>query len=431
MRLATLAVELPFGTTTLCASIPATRLQFSGEFEDVPPLKDFEVTLLDRLKRPTSGEALREVARGRERALILIDDNTRHTPVDRMLPVLLDHLNTLGLPDEQIQILTASGTHRIMTDTELLAKVGAESIGRVRVAQHDCRDLGAIVEMEPVLVGATSIPVQVNRKALEADLLIGLGSIVPHSDAGFTGGAKIVQPGICGTATTAATHIAAALLDEMPLGDPDNPCRLGMEEVARRVGLDFIVNVVQDHDDRVLEVVAGQFVGAHRSGVEVSRRAHGVRVPQPADIVVVSSYPGDIDWWQAEKCLVAAYFAVKKGGVIVFAGPCHEGLVHNHPQLRDWLTLSYEKACARASGIDPRDQGADLIAADVAIANARIREKAEILIVTEGLSGDDVTSLGYRQMPDLQSAVDEAFTRLPDGTAGLLPYGGISLPLVG
>ena len=424
-------IAIPYAGGSLEADIPGGRVLFRGEFEELPALDDFRSALLARLDQPTGLAALRELAAGRSNALILVDDNTRHTPVDRILPLLLDYLNESGLADEGIQILTASGTHRVMTDEELLTKVGENAYGRIAITQHDCRDLESIVEQDPVSGGNSIIPVQINRKVLDADLVIGLGSIFPHSDAGFTGGAKIVQPGVCGTTTTAATHIAAALLDEIPLGDADSPCRLGMEEVARKVGLDFIVNVIQDHGGRVLGIVAGDVVAAHRLGAEVSRRAHGVAVPEPADLVIVSSYPGDIDWWQAEKCLVAAYFAVKPGGVIVFAGPCHEGLVHNHPRLRDWLRLSFDEGRTKAAAIDPGDAEADLIAADVAIANAKVREKATILMVTEGLSDADVELLGYQRMPDLQSAVDHALGLAPEASIGVLPYGGICLPVVG
>lgn len=425
-----LRITIPYGSTSLEAEVPEARVIFTGGFEELPALDDFEAALRARLERPTAGRPLREVAEARASALVLVDDNTRQTPVARILPVLFDHLNEVGLADDHIEILTASGTHRVMTDQELRAKVGEEAYRRVAITQHDCRALETIADLGTVSAGRSVIPVQINRRVLDADLIIGLGSIVPHSDAGFTGGAKIVQPGVCGTATTAATHIAAALLDEIPLGDADNPCRLGMEEVARKVGLGFIVNVVQDHRGRVLEIVTGDFVSAHRRGTEMSRRAHGIAIPAPADIVIVGSYPGDIDWWQAEKCLVAAYFAVKQGGVIVFAGPCYEGLVHNHPRLRDWLKLSYDEARAKASGIDPAVADTDLIAADVAIANAKVREKADILMVTEGLSDADVELLGYRRMPDLQAAVAQALRRHPKGTLGVLPYGGLCMPYV-
>ena len=104
--------------------------------------------------------------------------------------------------------------------------------------------------------------------------------------------------------------------------------------------------------------------------------------------------------------------------------------MHNHPRLRDWLRLSFDEARAKASAIDPADAEADLIAADVAIANAKVREKATILMVTEGLSDADVALLGYRRMPDLQSAVDHALERVPEAGIGVLPYGGLCLPVV-
>ena len=425
-----LRIAIPYGSTSLEAEVPESRVVFTGEFHELPALDDFEGALRARLERPTAGRPLREIAQGRASALVLVDDNTRQTPVARILPLLFDQLNEAGLADDRIEILTASGTHRVMTEQELRDKVGEEAWRRVTITQHDCRELETIADLGTVTAGRSVIPVQINKKVLDAGLIIGLGSIVPHSDAGFTGGAKIVQPGVCGTATTAATHIAAALLDEIPLGDADNPCRLGMEEVARKVGLAFIVNVVQDHRGRVLEIVTGDFVAAHRQGTDVSRRAHGVAIPAPADIVIVGSYPGDIDWWQAEKCLVAAYFAVKQGGVIVFVGPCYEGLVHNHPRLREWLALSFDEARTKASGIDPADADADLIAADVAIANAKVREKASILMVTEGLSDADVKLLGYRRLPDLQGAVAQALELRPEGSIGILPYGGICMPYV-
>jgi len=423
-------IELPYGTRTLQATVPTNRVCFTGEFEEMRAIDDFVQTLRWRLERPTAGPALSEIAKGRNKALVLVDDNTRPTPVHKILPELFDCLNAAGLPDSRIEILTAGGTHRLMTDAELLTKVGEEVARRVRISQHDFRDQDAMVRLEPISVGGRLVPIEINRKVLEADLVVGLGSIFPHSDAGFTGGAKIVQPGVCGPTTTAGTHIAAALLDDIPLGVPENPCRLGMERVARAVGLDFIINVVQSPGGVVFDIVSGDVVQAHRSGVEISRRAHGVHVPKAVDVVIVSSSPEDIDWWQAEKALVAAYFAVRPGGIIVLAAECREGLVHNHPQLAHWAAMEFTEACERARRTDLSDMGADLIAADVAIANARIREKASIIIVTDGLSNHDCSVLGYERMPDLQRAVDVALDRIPQGTIGILPYGGVCLPIL-
>jgi nickel-dependent lactate racemase len=423
-------ISIPYGVSSLEAEVVGQKLLFNGEPEQLDALDDFGETLVERLESPTAGEPLRDLAKLHTKALILVEDNTRHTPVHRILPVLLDHLNSAGLPDERIEILMAGGTHRLMTHQELVDKVGGEAYRRIRIAQHNCFDLDSLVDLGVAQVGRMRIPIHVNKSVLSGGLVIGLGSIVPHSAAGFSGGAKIVQPGVCGVATTAATHIAEAFLDEIPLGNPENPCRLGMEEVARRAHLGFIVNVVQDPKGRLLEIVTGDFVAAHRAGAAISRRAYAVPIPRRADILVVSSSPADIDWWQAEKGLIAAYFAVSRGGCIVFAAPCSEGLAQNHPQLPEWLRLSHSDALNRASDVDPATTEADLIAADVAAVNARIREHAAILIVTDGLSDADVATLGYRRMPSLQAAVDYAAALRPAATIGVLPHGGVSLPVV-
>jgi nickel-dependent lactate racemase len=423
-------VVVPYGSSTLSARVPSDRVVFRGELEQLPEVEDFEAAVLAALRTPIGTAPLCELARGRRKVLVLVEDNTRHTPVDRILPILFDELGKSGVGDERIEVLGAPGTHRLMSESELRQKVGEQAYRRVAVTQHDCTVSDSLADMDPVEVGGVKIPVQVNKKLLEADLIIGLGNILPHCGAGFSGGAKILQPGVCGFATTSATHVAATLLPEMPLGNVDSPVRHGMEEVARRAGLGFIVNVVRDPRGRILTVVGGDFVAAHRRGVDVSRRAWGVTIPRPADIVIVSSFPADIDWWQAEKALVAAYFAVAQDGVVVLAAPCPEGLEHNHPLLRGWLRLTHREACARVAATNPADVSADLIAADVAAGNAMAREKATILIVTEPLLENDLDLLGYRCVPDLQSGVDIALQIAPQGTIGILPYGGDCLPLL-
>ncbi len=414
----------------MTAQIPEDRILFTGEMTPLPALENFEEALRQRLDQPIGCAPLRSLISTRDRILILVEDNTRNTPVRRILPIFLDYLEKAKVPLGNVEILTAPGTHRVMTEKELTEKIGEGIAQKVKVSQHDFQESRAIADLGSVQVGSMRIPVRVNRKALEADFLIGLGDIVPHSDAGFSGGAKIVQPGVCGFATTAATHIAGALLDEIPLGEVDNPCRLGMEEVARRVGLKFIVNVVKNYRNEVVEIVAGDFIHAHRRGVETARKSFGVPVPAPAEVVIVSSYPCDIDYWQAEKGLISAYFAVKKGGIIIFVAPCPEGLEHNHPRLRDWVKMTYAEACAAARKIFPEDTQADLIAADLAICNARIREKADVYLVSDGLGEEDSRILGYRKFVTLPQAVEKALDRFPGGSFGLLPRGGDCLPLL-
>jgi nickel-dependent lactate racemase len=423
-------ISIPYGNESLTAQIPEDLLLFSGEMTPLRALENFEEDLRQKLDRPIGCAPLRTLISPRDRILILVEDNTRNTPVKRILPVLLAYLEKAGTPLAKVEILTAPGTHRVMTEKELTEKIGEGIAHKVKVSQHDFQDPRAIADLGVVQVGPMQIPVQVNRKILEADFLIGVGDIVPHSDAGFSGGAKIVQPGVCGFATTAATHIAGALLEEIPLGDITNPCRLGMEEVARQVKLRFIINVIKNYQNEVVEVVTGDFVQAHRQGVVTARKSFGVPIPALAEVVIVSSYPCDIDYWQAEKGLIAAYFAVRKGGIIIFVAPCPEGMEHNHPRLRDWMKMTYAEACAAARKVSPEDRQADLIAADLAICNARIREKADVYLVSDGLSQKDSAVLGYRKFATLPQAVDRALERFPQGRFGLLPRGGDCLPIL-
>ncbi|MEW6622660.1 MAG: nickel-dependent lactate racemase [Bacillota bacterium] len=423
-------IAIPYGKEQLSFKVPKKQLLFTGEMSKLPKLQDFEEALLKTLDYPIGTEPLSRMVAGRQKILVLIDDNTRITPVKKILPVLLSYLKKAGVQTANIEILIAPGTHRVMSDAEVIEKVGEEIFQTIKISQHDFLNKDNLVDLGSIMVGESIIPVILNRKILEADFIIGLGNIVPHSDAGFSAGAKIIQPGICGYATTAATHKAAALLEEIPLGFVENPCRLGMEEVARKVGLSFIINVVMNHENEIVGVFSGDFVKAHREGVELTKQAYGVRIPEKADIVVVSSFPCDIDYWQAEKGLISAYFAVKEKGYIVFAAPCSEGLEHNHPKLREWMKYPYQEACKLVREISPEDEEADLVAADLAICNARIIQKANVLVISEGISQDDVEVLGYRRFDTLQQAVDFALEMVPDGTVGVLPRGGDCLPIL-
>jgi nickel-dependent lactate racemase len=426
---AKIPVSLPWGDETLKFEVP-DRIVFDGAMKYLPPVEDLEKRLLDNLRHPIGCEALGKMTAPGRKILILIEDNTRNTPLKRILPILIDYLRGHGIDSQDIELLTAPGTHRVMTDAEIIHKVGEKIVSSIKISQHDFRDTDSLVDLGTIEAGGNPIPIHVNKKAVAADFIIGLGNIIPHCDAGFSGGAKILQPGICGYATTAATHAAAALLDEIPLGSVENPCRLGMEKVARKVGLNFIVNTVMNHRNDILETVCGDFVAAHRKGAKISQKAFGVNIPEPADIVIASAYPCDMDYWQAEKGVISAYFTVKKGGYIIFVSPCHEGLAHNHPRFREWLKMSYSQACERIRSTSPEDETADLISADLAVCNARAREKAHILVVSRGLADADCKILGYKPFRTVQDAIDFALRKHPNSTIGILPRGGDCLPVL-
>lgn len=395
---------------------------------ELPELRDLSGEILRRLENPTGTRPFSELAAGKRNVVILIEDGTRHTPLTLILPVMIDCLNRCGVPDDRISFLTAPGTHRLMTAAEIESKIGPEMVRRFRVVQHDAADVSSLRDLGFVRAGELEIPVSVNAYSLEADFLIGLGSITPHPDAGFSGGAKIVQPGICGFATTAATHLASGLLPVIPLGDVDTLARAGMEKVAARVGLAFILNAVLNASGEVTAIVAGDFIAAHREGVGIARKNYRVGIPRRADIVVAGSSPCDADFWQAGKGLFAGSFAVRDGGILIFVSPCPEGLADAHPGLARWLGMSNAEASALIRSLDPNESDLDFVAADVALNNSRVRERCSIFTVSDGLSESDVKLLGHEKFATLQDAVDEAERRLPGGSFGILPKSGVSLP---
>ena len=410
--------------------VPKQNLAFESKVVNIEKIDNIRRRMIDALNDSIGSKPLHELISKDDNILILIDDNTRITPVAKLLLILLDFLEDKGINMSKIEILVATGTHRLMSDDEVINRVGKDIFKRVKISQHDYEDKNMLVELDPVWVDDKCIPISVNKKAIEADIIIGFGNIVPHCDAGFSGGAKILQPGICGYSTTAATHIAAALLSKIPLGVVDNPCRQGMEKVATQVGLTYIINVVMNLNNEIVDLYCGNFIEAHRKGVLIAKEVYGVIIPELYDIVVVSSYPCDIDYWQAEKAVISASFAVKDGGIIIFVAPCFEGLEHNHPKLRNWLRLDYTEACRKAIMTSPENEESDLIAADIAICNSRIREKNHVYLVSNGLDENDCMILGYEKVSSIQDTINMLLANNPKGKVCVLHRGGDCLPIL-
>jgi nickel-dependent lactate racemase len=166
-------VELPYGRETVAVSIPADNLLGVFSPRDVPAVADARAEAARALAAPIGTKPLRELAKGAKKVVIVADDNTRLTPTDKIIPVLLDELNAAGVADGQITVVIALGTHRFMTDAEILAKFGSETVRRVRVENHDYKNPAKLVELGTTANGTY---VAVNREAYEADFKLGVGS---------------------------------------------------------------------------------------------------------------------------------------------------------------------------------------------------------------------------------------------------------------
>ncbi|MCD6471963.1 nickel-dependent lactate racemase [Candidatus Aerophobetes bacterium] len=420
-------IILPYGKDRVSVSFDRERLAFILNLSEASGLTDLKVEVERALQNPIGTSGLKHLVKANDSVVILVDDNTRLTPVKRIIPYVLSELLKVGVSEKMITILVAAGTHRDMTDLELREKLGANICDRFKIEQHNYRDKKHLRK-----VGETDgIPIAVNATAVEADFLMGIGNIIPHCDFGFSGGAKIVEPGICGYTATAFTHTLCQIGDEIPLGKVENPARLKAEAMAKKAGLAFILNVVLNSKNEIVSIVAGDPVKAHREGVKKSRSIYGASFSEPAKILICSAYPADKDFWQAAKGLAAAYFACKKDGIIILTSPCREGVADKvHLQWTNyWLKMTFAEICKKLNKADYEDEELDFIAGGGAAMIARIREHATVILVSDGISEKDTARLGFLKSPSLQEATDFALRRFRDGSVGVIPMGGDTLPL--
>jgi len=398
-------VTLPYGKEKIVTmEISNKNLYFVIDRGAMPALKNPEEEIRRGLRNPIGSPLFSEMVKPEDRVVILGDDITRPTPQDMIIPVLLNELNAAGVPDENIEVIIALGTHRSMNEKEIKAKYGDEVVGRVPVINHDYKDLKNLVDMGETESG---IPVSVNKKVHDADFVIGVGNIVPHCYAGWGGGGKIIQPGVCGEETTAMTHIMAGKVRPVSklIGGLNHKVKQEIDAVALKAGLNLIVNTVLNQEDKIAHVVVGDPVKAFREGVKTAENIYCPAVPGRADIVIASSYPADIDFWQAAKPLDYASVAVKKGGTIILVTPCPDRISPMHPIFGERATLGYDE---NLKAIESRELD-DLVAGGALLLHAQILERAEVICYSDGLTEDDKEALGFRHASTVDEAMEMAF----------------------
>ncbi|MDD4107854.1 MAG: nickel-dependent lactate racemase, partial [Prolixibacteraceae bacterium] len=312
-------IPVHYGKRLIDLSIPSGRLAFNLKANAFSPPEDEQQEIRRALREPLGCGRLKDIVSPDASVVILGDDYTRVTPQDRIIPLILDELNEAGVSNDQIKIIIAYGTHRPMSEDEIEKKYGRELMKRVTITGHDCHN--NLVDKGVTRRGTHII---VNKEVLEADFRIAVGGVLPHHPVGWSGGAKMLLPGIAGVKTTNAMHLLGAT--EQQLGKIITPCRDEMEDFAREVGLHFILNVLQTENGELLKAVSGHFIDAHREAVSWGEKIYGVPFKERADITISSAYPADYDLTQADKGLFSAELATKPGGEIILLSPCEEGI---------------------------------------------------------------------------------------------------------
>jgi nickel-dependent lactate racemase len=399
--------KLPFGHQQKVEfDIPDKNVTYYVERKKLPAVQDVRGSVAEALRTPIGTSPLNKLAKRGDKVVVLVDDLTRPTPQNEVLPPVLEELCAGGLPADNVEIMIALGTHRPMTDAEIVDHLGPEVAERFEVTNSDYKDEKRLVDLG---VTRLEIPALVNKTVARADFVLGVGNIVPHNAAGWGGGGKMILPGVCGEESVGMLHIAAGRV--VPIGKLvatlDNPMRRDINMIARKAGLKAIVNTVLNNEDKVVRVLAGDPEQAFREGVGVARQVYCQEVPELADIVIFSTYPADIDYWQAMKALDFAHVGVRKGGTVVFITPCTERISPTHPSFKARATESY----ARLLEAVKRREFEDLPAAGALLMHSQMLERAKIICYSTGFTEEDKQALGLEHASTIDEAIRMAFKR--------------------
>lgn len=413
-------VKFEYGREGRYAELPADRIVRTLRYKDAQPLPDPQAALQQVLNHPTASRPLAEIAKGRKNACIVICDITRPVPNELILRPVLETLHRSGIERDNITILVATGLHRPNEGDELVEMVGQQIVDHYRLENHHGLEL-----LEHTYLGDSprGVPIWIDTRYAQADLKITIGLIEPHLMAGFSGGRKLICPGIAALETVKVWHGPDFL--EHPNADcgilDGNPVHEENTWIAQKAGCDFIINVVIDSERRPLKFVAGDMIAAFHEGVDFVRAVVRDTVAEPVDIVVTSGagYPLDTTFYQSVKGMTGALPIVKQGGTIIMCASLTEGI--GSPQFQQ---LFREHATLEA--FVERILGKDYFMMDQWQLEelAKVRRKAKVKMVSDGISAEILSGLFVEPAASIESAVAASLAEYgPTAKLAVIPKG--------
>lgn len=431
-------IRIPYGKTTLTADIPDEYPVHIIEAPNPAPAADPRRAVESALEH-LLGDLNWDNFRNAKTVAIAVNDKTRPVPHGHLLPPLLERLAALGLPDSAITFYVAVGTHPPMTPDEFPGILPAEILARYRVVSHDSENDSLLTYLGETSRGT---PVWANRAYVESDVKIVIGNIEPHQFAGFSGGVKTAAVGLAGLKTININHALMTHPASLLGAYETNPARQDIEEIGAKIGVHLALNAILNHQREIVTALAGDPRLVVQTGLEHSRRACQVAVPQKYGLVISSpgGHPKDINVYQSQKALGHAILITRPGvlsrdsqrglsrdsqrGTVIIAAACPEGSGSQHYE--EWalgktsLAEVREKFLAEGFRIGPHK----------AYQFARDGAVADFMFYTE-MNHDLARALLLNPIPDLQAAIDQALARLAPGEpVGFLPHAVSTIPYV-
>jgi nickel-dependent lactate racemase len=438
-------IRLAYGKTGLDVSLPDGWKVDIVRPKPVEALADPAGAVREACRHPIGSRPLRELVKPSDSVALVCNDITRPTPYRTILPVLLDEVG--HIPDEAVVLLIATGTHRANTPDELRTMLGRQIADRFRVVQNDAHDRDS-----HALVGTTANgnEIWIHKEFLRCDVRILTGFIEPHFFAGFSGGGKAVMPGLALLETILSNHRARNIDHPQAAScvSDGNPVWEGIREaavIANRSSLasglssdeqpatgderTFLLNVALNHDQQITAVFAGDMEQAHRRGCSFVGRHAATQVDAPYDVVLASNcgYPLDQNLYQSVKGMSAAAGIVKKGGAIIVAADCCDGI----PDHGEYKRLLFESAGPAA--LLRRIRAGDYACQDAwqAHIQALVCEKADVYLFSHNLTDEQITRAMLKPCRDIAGTVARLLrSRGREALIGVLPEGPQTIPYV-
>jgi lactate racemase len=326
-------IELKYGKTQIPFDADENRFQILGKAETKPALSDVEIG--ERFDSPFDSKPIEEIVGAGETILIVVPDATRAAASGSIVNLLVRRLIASGTMPHDIRIIFATGIHRRVTELEKKEILTPFIVQRIKTLDHDARDLAQIVRFGETESG---IPIELNRALVEHDKTIIVGGVSFHYFAGFTGGRKLICPGLASARTVSATHkLAFDCEKETRRAGVEtgvlqgNAVHTAFMSVVSKYAPAFSINTIVNKAGEAIEVFCGDWKTAHERACEFYAAAHTIEIQEKRDLVIAScgGFPFDINMIQAHKALDMASRACTRGGTIVLLAECADGLGRN------------------------------------------------------------------------------------------------------
>jgi len=423
--------ELAYGRGFISVKLPDTARTTVIRKAELAKLPDNQVAIRNALENPVDAAPLSELAKNRKSACILICDITHPVPNKLFLRPMIETMLAAGIPQSEISVLVATGLHRPNLDEELEELVGDPWVlENVRVENHYARNEDDLIDLG--VTPTRGVPVKLNKRLVEADLRIATGLVEPHFMAGWSGGRKVVAPGVAGHETIRTFHSARFMEDPLAVqcNLAGNPLHEEQLEIVRKLGETYALNTVLDEDRDLVHVTFGEIIASHLAAVSYISEATRVDVGRKYSTVVTSSagYPLDKTYYQTVKGMVTPMDILKPGGTLIIASECSEGF--GSEEFRD--------AQARLADLGSERFLATLKAktlADIDEWQTEMQLKpmrvGKVQLYTKGLNAEEKRITCVDVVDDLDQAIAQSIVQSGDFDVAIIPEGPYVIPVSG